>query len=271
MNKYNQRPKIEDLFINHLNYFSYFSEIEETFVRRRGRNLLLSPLDWALIENWQEREIPLHIVLRAIENVFDTVDKQPSRKRAVKSLFYCKEEIEAQYSEWLEMQTGASKVQSPKSKVQSPRSEVQGSKFEFQTSNGQNLSQSKNDFFSADSIAVHLENAAADLETAKAEAKGAFLETLERVLNRLNELKNEASNAEKLEQSLETLDDLIDKGLLNSTAPETLSALKQDTEKNLASYKTKMEPEIYQRTFELMLLKRLREIEAIPRLSLFYL
>ena len=89
-----------------MNYYNYFTEIEETFIRRRGRNLLLSPLDWALIENWQEREVPLHIILRGIETVFDGIDKQPARRRSVKSLFYCKEEIEAQYAEWLEMQTG---------------------------------------------------------------------------------------------------------------------------------------------------------------------
>src|SRR5215213_618861 len=68
---------------------------------------MLSPLDWALIESWQEREVPLHIVLRGIERVFDTIDKQPNRKRSVKSLFYCKEEIEAQFAEWLETQVGA--------------------------------------------------------------------------------------------------------------------------------------------------------------------
>ena len=90
-----------------LNYYNYFTEIEETFIRRRGKNLLLSPLDWALIEAWQEREVPLHIILRGIERVFDTIDKQPTRKRSVKSLFYCKEEIEAQYAEWLESQVGA--------------------------------------------------------------------------------------------------------------------------------------------------------------------
>ncbi len=69
-----------------LNYYNYFTEIEETFIRRRGKNLLLSPLDWALIEAWQEREVPLHIVLRGIEKVFDLIDKQPHRKRTVKSL-----------------------------------------------------------------------------------------------------------------------------------------------------------------------------------------
>ena len=50
-----------------LNYYNYFTEIEETFIRRRGKNLLLSPLDWALIESWQEREVPLSVVLRGID------------------------------------------------------------------------------------------------------------------------------------------------------------------------------------------------------------
>jgi len=33
-----------------LNYFNYFTEIEERFQQRRGTLLLLSTLDWALIE-----------------------------------------------------------------------------------------------------------------------------------------------------------------------------------------------------------------------------
>src|SRR5256885_3943463 len=89
-----------------LNYFNYYTEIEETFVRRRGKNLFLSPLDWALIETWQERGIPLHIVIRSIESVFDVFDKQPAGTRTIKSLFYCREEIEAQYLEWTQSQIG---------------------------------------------------------------------------------------------------------------------------------------------------------------------
>ena len=82
-----------------MNYYNYYTEIEEAFVRRRGKSLVLSPLDWALIDAWREREVPLHIVLRAIESVFDIWDKQPKRSRTVKSLAYCREEIEAQFEE----------------------------------------------------------------------------------------------------------------------------------------------------------------------------
>src|SRR6187402_1577725 len=49
-----------------LNYFNYFTEIEERFQQRRGSLLLLSTLDWALIEIWRESGIPVEAVLRGI-------------------------------------------------------------------------------------------------------------------------------------------------------------------------------------------------------------
>ena len=237
-----------------MNYYNYFTEIEETFIRRRGRNLLLSPLDWALIENWQEREIPLHIILRAIETVFDTADKQPNRKRAIKSLSYCKEEIEAQFAEWAEMQAGKA--------AHSANGRAQKTDEDFQNSS--------REIFSKDAIENHLENVVFELDKAKKSSAGDLRETFERILNRLAELRKDIPIAEKLEESLEKLDTLIDESLLNSGG-ERLSVLKNEIEKNLASYKTKMEAEVYQRTFQLMLTKRLREEAEIPRLSLFYL
>ena len=237
-----------------MNYFNYFSEIEETFIRRRGRNLLLSPLDWALIETWQERGIPLRIVLRGIEKVFDGVDKQPSNKRSVKSLIYCREEIEAQYAEWLETQVGNGQVQSPKSKVQSPESQESGS--------------SKSDLFSDETISTHLEKVSADLKKARQKTEGELRETLESVLERLEKLKQNSQAVESLEKSLEKMDAFLDESLLKN--PET-ERLKAEIEKQIASYRGKMEREVYQRTFDLMLLKRLRERWGIPRLSLFYL
>jgi hypothetical protein len=237
-----------------LNYYNYFTEIEETFIRRRGKNLLLSPLDWALIESWQEREVPLHIVLRGIERVFDTIDKQPNRKRSVKSLFYCKEEIEAQFAEWLESQVGKN---SPESKVQNPKSEIVDS------------NSSKSELFSREAIEGHLKNVSADLsEVIARTANGDLRETLERVLNRLTEIDGNYGTAEKLEESLEKLDALIDESLLKTSDIEPLKAA---TEKNLASYRNKMDAEVFQRTYDLMILKKLREQAEIPRLSLFYL
>ena len=59
------------------NYFNYFTEIEEHFQRRRGGILLLSTLDWALIETWKDAGIPLEAVLRGIDGAFERYEKRP--------------------------------------------------------------------------------------------------------------------------------------------------------------------------------------------------
>ena len=57
-----------------MNYFEYFSEIEDRFNKRRGSLLLLSTLDWALIDTWREAGVPLEAVLRGIDDAFDKHD-----------------------------------------------------------------------------------------------------------------------------------------------------------------------------------------------------
>src|SRR5690349_8541927 len=74
------------------NYFNYFTEIEEHFQKRRGGILLLSTLDWALIETWKDAGIPLEAVLRGIDGAFERYEKRPS-KRKVNSLAYCAQEV----------------------------------------------------------------------------------------------------------------------------------------------------------------------------------
>ena len=75
---------------NLLNYFNYFTEIEEHFQRARGTGLfLLSPLDWALIETWKNSGVPLEAVLRGIDAAFEKWRAKRSRARMVNSLAYC--------------------------------------------------------------------------------------------------------------------------------------------------------------------------------------
>ena len=99
-------------------------------------------------------------------------------------------------------------------------------------------------------------------------ADGELRESLERVSNRLTELSGAFETAERLEESLEKLDALLDAQLLKLADADDLRA---ETERSLASYRHKMEPEAYERTRDLMILKKLRERAEIPRLSLFYL
>jgi hypothetical protein len=223
-----------------LNYFNYFSEIEEAFIRRRGRSLLLSPIDWALIESWKERGVPLHIVLHGIENVFDAAEQKAKGKRSPKTLMYCRDEIESLYEEWRERQVGRSGTETT----------------------------AKSEEFSEESIREHLETAASQLKDALKSASGGFQETLERAILRLKEARETFADAETLENALGDIEKTIDQSLIEHFSnPQIESEVNQQ----LAPYKKKMDAATFTRTFELMLLKRLREEKSIPRLSLFYL
>src|SRR6266704_1550820 len=62
------------------NYFNYFTEIEEYFWKKRGAHLLVSPLDWAIMEAWQKAGVPLEAALRGIDKAFESY--QRSRRGA---------------------------------------------------------------------------------------------------------------------------------------------------------------------------------------------
>ncbi len=70
------------------NYFNYFTEIEEYFWKKRGAHLLVSPLDWAILETWQKAGIPLRAVQKGIDRAFEAYARS-KRKRPIKSLAYC--------------------------------------------------------------------------------------------------------------------------------------------------------------------------------------
>ena len=70
------------------NYFTYYTEIEEYFWRKRGAHILVSTLDWAVIESWQKAGLPLAVVLKGIDRAFERYQAKP-RPRLIKSLLYC--------------------------------------------------------------------------------------------------------------------------------------------------------------------------------------
>ena len=224
-----------------MNYYNYFTEIEDTFVRRRGKNLLLSPLDWAMIDGWQDRGIPLHVVIRAIESVFDAFDKKPAQPRAIKSLFYCREEVEAQFVEWSASQAG-----------RSPGPE---------NASGETLSKNEVESF-IDEVTRRL----------RASNDENLREDLDRAVVRLEELKrNLPDDIGLIEPTLHDIEKFLDRALLSNADTEHLKMVKKDIAAQLKVYKAGMDAEAYQNTFDLMLMKRLREDAGVPRLSLFYL
>src|ERR1700684_1397971 len=94
-----------------MNYFEYFSEIEERFTARRGALLLLSTLDWALIETWREAGIPLDAVLRGIDAAFDKYEarQKKARMRRINGLAWCAQAVMEAAEELREAAAGTAK------------------------------------------------------------------------------------------------------------------------------------------------------------------
>ena len=231
-----------------LNYFNYFTEIEDAFVRRRGKHLFLSPLDWALMETWKQQGIPLHIVLRGVERSFDSFESRP-RKRSVKSLLYCQEEVEAQYAEWMEARVGASSAEV---------AEVAATPF------------------SAAAIGEHLKRCHSGLAAlAQSRKEDDLSEALARAASLLEEIRDDLSaggvlDTRRLEDSLTGLERMLNEAMLAVVSATELDALKDGVKDQLKPYRSQMEAAVYKQTFDNLLLKRLREQFAVPRLSLFY-
>jgi hypothetical protein len=232
-----------------LNYFNYFTEIEDTFVRRRGKHLFLSPMDWALMETWKQQGVPLHIVLRGIEKSFDSFESKP-RKRTVKSLLYCQEEIEAQFAEWNEARVGASSANDNNASDKTP--------------------------FSLEAISEHLQrNRDALLEVAAARKADDLSEAMTRAAALLTEIDQDLVSGapldtRKLEDSLGGLERLLNNSMFAVASEAELETQKTAVKEQLKPYRNHMETSVYNQTFNNLLLKRLREQFAVPRLSLFY-
>jgi hypothetical protein len=223
-----------------LNYYNYFTEIEDTFVRRRGKHLLLSPIDWAMIEGWKERGIPLHIVLRAIESVFDGYDKNPGT-RSIKGLLYCREEVEAQFKEWSSMQAGKADAGSNEGSIE----------------------------FSPERIGEHVESVIGELRRSD---NPDLSEDIDRAVTRLYELAaNHSNDLAAADQALSDIENFLEHMLLTKLDKARLDAVEKDVAAQLRPFKSEMTPEAYKQTARVMTLKRLRDEEKIPRLSLFYL
>jgi len=254
-----------------LNYFNYFTEIEEAFIRRRGRHLLLSPMDWALIESWKEMGVPLHVALRGIERAFDSYEARP-RHRSVKSLMYCQEEVEAQFAEWLESQRGAP-TPTPSAGVVDESGAVEAERGDAGESAGLPFPRAL--------IAAHLEDSRDTLRRAREkriETAGddGVCEALARAAARLDELAADFAraarpDAERLENSLADLEGLIDRALRASLPAEVVTEKRAEAEEQLRPYRARMERSTYEQTLDNLLAKALREAAGAPRLSLFYL
>jgi hypothetical protein len=231
------------------NYFNYFTEIEEHFQRRRGTILLLSTLDWALIETWKDAGVPLEAALRGIDAAFDRYDQRPTKSKKVNSLAYCVQEVLTAVEDMKEAAVGAAPARA------------------------------KESGFDAAEIAAFLRGNAERLEKAKLpEREGFATGTLAREgAQSLREMADSVAGAAKLprledlERRLTVMEEKLFAALLAVTPDSDLVAVRAEADRDLAPYRRKMTSAQIDQLYKQYVHKRLLERYGVPRLSLFYM
>ena len=235
------------------NYFNYFTEIEEYFWKKRGAHLLVSPLDWAIMEAWQKAGVPLEAALKGIDRAFESY--QRSRRGAgkpLKNLAYCTDAV----LEAAEEQQEAAAGSAPKT-ARAAASEA-FSREELKTYFTKNATQlgraAEKSSAQQPELAGKLKEIAESLETS-----GVLLDAPGTL------------DLEDLERRLTILDEKI-QALLTSHAPEELMLkIRREVDGQLAMYRRKMMADQLAMVEKQYAQKRLLEEFGIPRLSLFYL
>src|SRR5207253_1721407 len=209
-----------------------------------------------LIESWKQRGVPLHVALRGIEQAFDSFEAKP-RRRSVKSLLYCEEEVEAQYAEWRDRQQGA--------RASEPENDA------GVAANGQNGAGALADEnaglpFPRAAIKAHLAECRAQLNEAHASrcatSRDELCEALARASARLAELETDFAasarpNAEQLEAALTDLDALLERAITSHLPAEQVSARRKQAEEQLRPYRARMMRETFEQTRDNLLAKLL--------------
>lgn len=251
-NRHDPRPAA---LMEPFNYFNYFTEIEEYFWRKRGAHLLVSPLDWAIVETWQKAGVPLGAVLKGIDRAFESWgrSRRAAGGRQLKSLAYCVDAVLDAAAEAQEAAAGTG----PEVKSTRPASEP----------------------FSRDELKKYIERNVARIRAAAVKRRtthAALAARLEEAAKRLEEAlplldSPGALDLEDLERRLTVLEEKLSAALAADADDETMLAIRREMDRSLAPYRRKMSAEQLVQLERQYIQKRLFEQFDLPRLSLFYL
>lgn len=237
-----------------LNYFNYFTEIEEQFLRRRGGGLLLTTLDWALIETWKDAAIPLAAALRGIDAAFDRYDRRPSKTKKVNSLAYCSQEVLAAAEEMKEAAVGA---------VNDRPTSGNSTSEDFQPATVASFLRRNADLLQTAKLPESIGISVQSVAHKTAETLRGMAETVE--------AGGAALRLEDMERRLTVLEEKLFAVLLAATADEEIVSVRAQADRELIPYRRKMAAAQIDQLQKQYVHKRLLEKYKLPRLSLFYM
>jgi hypothetical protein len=237
------------------NYFNYFTEIEEYFWKKRGAHILVSPLDWAIVETWQKAGVPLEAVLKGIDRAFESYarSRRGAAGRPLKSLAYCVDSVLEAAAEAQEAAAGKAPDSAAHSAAREP--------------------------FTREELRAYVRRNAEQIQ-ACAEKQAAVQPELAAWLrdaaSKLNEVLTVLDSPvpldlEDFERRLTVLEEKLNSVLLAVAADDVLLGIRREMDRALAPYRRKMTAAQLEQLERQYIHKRLFEQYEVPRLSLFYL
>jgi len=245
-----------------MNYYNYFTEIEEHFVRRRGKHLLVSPMDWHLIASWRNAGVPLNVALRGIDIAMDGYYARQASSRGVSrinSLCYCHDAVMEAYAGHLESRVGEA---APESAAETDAADSAGADEEE---------------FGKDAVLVFLSEKISEIESLLTKQhERCAPENIGRALSRLREIlvdvqSGSRPDTEALERDLGILDSLLCEELSTWLSAEDKEAWEREAknDKILKVYKKQLPKENYEKMCENFFRDKTRKKFHIGELSLF--
>ncbi len=223
-----------------INYFNYFTEIENYFLKKRKKGTIISPLDWALIETWKEMKIPLHVVIRGIERAFENFEKREKKFSRINSLYYCNQPVLEEFEKYI-LSTQDSPQQNDQVQNTKITEEIKKEKLtNFLNELIDKLSKTKNS-----------------------------QEVCTRIKKRVEGLSREMENPdiEKIEKNLKEIDDLVVEHLNKMISESERKELKKETRKELRKYRGEIPQKMYSNLLEKVFKRKLKEKFGIGELS----
>ena len=223
------------------NYFNYFTEVEEHFIRRRQKHLLVPPLDWCLIELWKNSGIPIHVVIRGIDRSFETAR---SRRTSPRSLSYCHPAVTQAFEEHQRAMVGSGDEESV------------------------NRMTCRAGECTAPVVLEHVDRLTASLRERP--------EDFDAPLSLLSSLRQEISAREQLDgqqidQDLNHVGVLAAEVLRDGMDRKRLQSLRSEVRKEMKIYKRHLSRELFRRMEKNYLHRKLREAAKIPEFGLLAL
>lgn len=243
-----------------MNYYNYFTEIEEYFVRRRGKHLLISPMDWGLIATWRDAGVPLHVALRGIGIAMDGFFARQGRGHSrINSLCYCHDSVMAEYASHLESRVGEHTEDA------ADASAAEAS--DPDTGPGPD-SKEMLEFISA--RISEIKSLVAKQYPVEAP------EGMRRILERLEEIRahlesGSRMDSETLERDFSLIDGLLVEELRACVLPEEALEWEKEAKKDLKVYKKRLPKETYEKIYNNFVSNKIHKKFAIGEFSLFHL